>query len=344
MLVVLVAFAGVAAAQPVSFQIKSDVAVGQKPQIRLTAVERVSDVRVELDRSDGKHVSLRPGALAKGQSVTLNIGDGAPGRASYKGTVSAQVPGESGRWSDAISFDTAVHAPLKVAYDADHLDLDKRVLQFKPARAVTEATLVVTGEDGKELGKGSATYKDKELPADGWLSITWTQPAGARVLVMRLRVAASDGTATNIELVPWSVAIDHEDVNFATDSAVIEPSENAKLDASLAKITDVINRAQRFMELKLYVAGHTDTVGSNAKNRKLSLDRALAIASYFRKKGVNIPIVVAGFGEEVLKVATPDNKDERANRRADYVIGPAAGAPPFKGPYLKVRADWKQLR
>lgn len=341
MLVVL-ALAGVAAAQPVSFQIKSDVAIGQKPQIRLTAVEKVGDVRVELDRDDGKHVSLRPGALAKGQSVTLNIGDGAAGRASYKGTVSAQVPGESGRWSDAISFDTVVHAQLKVAYDADHLDLDRRVLQFKPARAVTEATLVVTGEDGKELGKGSATYKD--LPADGWLSITWTQPPNTRVLVMRLRVAASDGTATNVELVPWSVTIDHEDVNFATDSAVIEPSEDAKLDASLAKINEVIKRAQRFMEMKLYVAGHTDTVGSNAKNRKLSLDRALAIASYFRKKGVNIPIVVAGFGEDVLKVATPDNKDERANRRADYVIGPAAGAPPFKGPYLKVRADWKQLR
>jgi len=246
------------------------------------------------------------------------------------------------RWSDGITFETLVRAPLKVQYDADHLDLDKRVLQFKPGRAVSEATLVVTGEDGKELGKGAATYKD--MPADGWLSITWTQPANQRVLVMRLRAVAADGVATNVELVPWSVTIDHEDVNFATDSAVIEPSETAKLDASLAKINEVIKRAQRFMEMKLYVAGHTDTVGGNAKNRKLSLDRALAIASYFRKQGVAIQIVVAGFGEDVLKVATPDNKDERANRRADYVIGPAAGAPPFKGPYLKAKAAWKQLR
>jgi len=343
-IILVLAVTRLAAAQPVSFQIKGQVAIGQKPQIRITAVQKVSDVRIELDRDDGKHISLRQGALAKGQMVTLNIGDGSPGHASYKGTLSAQVPGESTRWSDELTFETLVLTALKVLYDADHLDLDKRVLQFKPTRAVNDATLVVLGEDGKEIGKGAARYTAKDVPADGWLSITWSQPANTRVMVMRLRVVAADGAATNIELVPWSVTIDHEDVNFATDSSVIEASETAKLDASLVKINEVIKRAQRFMTMKLYVAGHTDTVGGNAKNRKLSLDRALAIASYFKKQGVTIPIVVAGFGEDVLRVATPDNTDERANRRADYVIGPAAGAPPFKGPYLKARAEWKSLR
>jgi outer membrane protein OmpA-like peptidoglycan-associated protein len=117
-----------------------------------------------------------------------------------------------------------------------------------------------------------------------------------------------------------------------------------KLDSSLAAIDGVVQRSEKFMKMRLYIAGHTDTVGPSAKNRKLSLDRALAIASYFRKKGLKIPIAFAGFGEEVLKVKTPDNTDERANRRVDYVIGPADGAPPFKGPYLKVKTDWKQLR
>jgi outer membrane protein OmpA-like peptidoglycan-associated protein len=98
------------------------------------------------------------------------------------------------------------------------------------------------------------------------------------------------------------------------------------------------------MKMKLYIAGHTDTVGDSPKNRKLALDRAVAIARYFKKQGIAIPIAVAGFGEDVLKVKTADNTDERGNRRADYVLGPAAGAPPFKGPYLKTRADWKQPR
>ena len=34
-------------------------------------------------------------------------------------------------------------------------------------------------------------------------------------MMLKLRVAAADGVATTVELVPWSVTIDHEDVNFA---------------------------------------------------------------------------------------------------------------------------------
>jgi outer membrane protein OmpA-like peptidoglycan-associated protein len=203
------------------------------------------------------------------------------------------------------------------------------------------AELTVFGEDGKELGTGSATYKKE--PPDTWLSITWTQPPNTRVMTMKLRAVTAEGLTSTVELIPWSVAIDHEDVSFSTDSAVIEPAEEAKLDASLAKIADVVKRGEKFMKMRLYVAGHTDTVGPGPKNRKLSLDRARAIAGYFRKKGIKLPIAFAGFGEDVLKVKTADNVDERANRRADYVIGPAAGAPPFKGPYLKVQAAWQQL-
>jgi outer membrane protein OmpA-like peptidoglycan-associated protein len=232
--------------------------------------------------------------------------------------------------------------PVHVGYDADHLDLDKHVLQFKPSRPIADATLVAIGEDGKELGKGSATY-DK-APDDPWWSITWTQPANTRVMMLKLRVEAADGVATNVELIPWSVSIDHEDVNFRTDSAEIDPDERAKLDASLTKIEDAVKRATPFMKVTLYIAGHTDTVGPTAKNAKLSLDRANAIGKYFRTKKLAIPVQVAGFGESVLKVKTADETDERANRRADYVLGPTGGTPPFKGPYLKVSATWKSLR
>lgn len=231
-------------------------------------------------------------------------------------------------------------APLKVTWDAAHLDLAGRVLQFKLSRPATRADLVVIGEDGDEIGTGSATWQDE--PASSWLSIRWTQPADARVMILKLRVVADDGRATNLELIPWSVAIDHEDVNFKTDSAVIEPGEEAKLDASLGKIAEVVRRSKRFVKMTLYVAGHTDTVGTAARNRTLSLERARTIAKYFRRKGVTIPISYAGFGEDVLKVKTPQETDAPANRRTDYVIGPT-GAPPFKGPYLKARASWSRL-
>jgi outer membrane protein OmpA-like peptidoglycan-associated protein len=236
---------------------------------------------------------------------------------------------------------TAAAAPLHAGYDAAHLDLDKHVLQFTLTRPAGSAELVVIGEDGAELAKATATFKG-EAPGT-WLPISWTPSAPTRVMMLKLRAVASDGAAVNVELVPWSVTVDHEDVNFATDSAAIEPAEEAKLDASLAKIVEIVKRSEKFLKMRLYVAGHTDTIGASAKNRKLSLARARAIAAYFKRKGIGLPIAIAGFGEDVLRRQTPDSTDERANRRADYVIGPAAGAPPFGGAYLKARASWVNL-
>lgn len=335
---ILVLVAGAAHAQPVSYQLKGDVPQGEKPQIRVTAATPVSGLEIALDRDDGKHFVVKHASLAKGAAVTLNLGDGAPGKNSWKGTISAQAAGQPKRWSDELTFDTLVRAPVKVGYDTDHLDLDKRVLQFTMSRPAGSAELVVIGDDGKEIGKGAATYA-KEAPGT-WLSITWTQPADTRVMMLKLRAVTADALVTNVELIPWSVSVDHEDVTFATDSAKIEPSEEPKLDASLAKITEIVKRSEKFLKMRLYVAGHTDTVGPSAKNRKLSLDRARAIAAYFRAHGLAVSIAFAGFGEDVPKVKTADNTDERANRRVDYVLGPEGGAPPFKGPYLRAKASW----
>ncbi len=340
-LVAVLCVARLASAEPVTFALQGQVGAGQKPQLMVTASEKVTDLRLELVRSDGKKFTGKHPALEKDDTVSLPIGDGASGKASYKGTLSMALS-TGKRWTEQLTFDTLVGGgTLKVQYDAEHLDLDKHVLQFKPTRAVASATLTVIGDDGKEIGTGSATYK---TGSTDWRSITWSQPANTRVMILKLRVVASDGGATNVELIPWSVTVDHEDVTFSTDSAKINASETVKLDASLAAINGIIKRSEKYIKMRLYIAGHTDTVGSNIKNRKLSLDRALAIASYFRKAGLKIPIAFAGFGEEILKVKTADNTDEEANRRVDYVLGPAAGAPPFKGPYLKVKTDWKQLK
>ncbi len=97
-----------------------------------------------------------------------------------------------------------------------------------------------------------------------------------------------------------------------------------KLDASYQKIIDAVELARRAdpsLPVKLFIAGHTDTVGSTAENRKLSLERARAIATWFHERGLPLPVAYAGFGEEALKVKTADNTDEPRNRRADYIVG-----------------------
>lgn len=325
---------------PLQFRVNGVVQTGGKPSLDILAGAAATDVKVVFARADGKSFTQSVGALAAGQKVTLVVGDGTAGKFSWKATITGKQDGHA--WSTGLDFDTVIAAPIHVAYDLDHLDLDKHAISFRVTRAIAKAEITALGEDGAKLGTGTATYQGTEPPT-AWLPIAWTQPAGAKVAKLELRVAASDGMATNVDLVPWSVEIPHEDVNFATDSFAIEPSETAKLDGSLAKIEETAKRVS-FLKLQLYVAGHTDTVGPNDKNRKLSQQRALAIGAYFRKKGLKLPIVAAGFGEEVPKVPTPDNTDERANRRADYVLAPAGGVPPFKGAYAKVKAGWAPVR
>src|ERR1043166_6151691 len=123
----------------------------------------------------------------------------------------------------AAAFAQPVRAPFHVSYDAEHLDLDHHVLQFRMSRPAGSAELAVIGEDGGDIGHGAATYHGE--PADTWLSLAWDQPGGGRVLMLKLRGVAADGKVTHVELTPWSVTIDHEDVNFATNSAAIEAGE-----------------------------------------------------------------------------------------------------------------------
>jgi outer membrane protein OmpA-like peptidoglycan-associated protein len=123
-------------------------------------------------------------------------------------------------------------------------------------------------------------------------------------------------------LIPWSVTIDHEEVKFDTNKAVIRKSELASLKESLTKIQDVLHQVEGkgLGPITLFIAGHTDTRGSSEHNMTLSRNRAEAIAAWFQMAGLCIPIAFEGFGETALKKLTADEVGEQANRRVDYIL------------------------
>src|SRR5262249_1448900 len=148
---------------------------------------------------------------------------------------------------------------------------------------------------------------------------SWTQTKGT---VLRISVKAYDanGFFGGADLFPWKVDIPHEEVNFKTGSFEIDKSEEPKLDASLKLVNGAIDRFGKLPTIKLFVAGHTDTVGDAGLNRTLSNNRARAIAGWFKKRGVRTPILFAGCGEDAPLVETPDETDEPKNRRAEYIV------------------------
>ena len=100
-------------------------------------------------------------------------------------------------------------------------------------------------------------------------------------------------------------------VNFKTDSAQLTPE-------SLAILDGVSSTLAENPQIKVMVAGHTDSDGDDAHNRDLSQRRAQSVVDYLSSQGVdNRNLVAKGFGEE-QPVAGNDTAEGKAeNRRVE---------------------------
>ncbi|MCW8926873.1 MAG: OmpA family protein [Xanthomonadales bacterium] len=103
-----------------------------------------------------------------------------------------------------------------------------------------------------------------------------------------------------------------EGVNFEFDSAKLTADSTAKLD-------DALKILKRHGDLKVEVAGHTDSVGSDVYNQGLSQRRAQAVADYLIGKGANADnITVKGYGESRPVADNATEAGRAANRRVEF--------------------------
>ncbi|MGC4101864.1 OmpA family protein [Ferruginibacter sp.] len=135
-----------------------------------------------------------------------------------------------------------------------------------------------------------------------------------------LEIPALKGNAYYKE--PFVVDIQHmpaksfvlEDCNFETGKATLEESSYAVLDELVAYLV-------RKDDEKIEVGGHTDNVGTAAKNLVLSQDRANTVRAYLLTKGID-PARVTAKGYGMTKpVASNGTAEGRAqNRRTEVTI------------------------
>jgi OOP family OmpA-OmpF porin len=102
-------------------------------------------------------------------------------------------------------------------------------------------------------------------------------------------------------------------VNFHTDSDELTEQSLTILDGVAATL--LANP-----EIRVQVAGHTDSQGEDVYNKDLSERRAASVVNYLQGKGVSSDnLNAAGYGEE-QPVATNDTAEGRAaNRRVELV-------------------------
>jgi outer membrane protein OmpA-like peptidoglycan-associated protein len=289
---------------------------GEMPSVNVTILEPLAGFRLQLTRSDGKKVDVKGGGKP-GQRRVIELVQ-PEGKFGWKGELSINYKdGTTG--SMPMEFETAIYGVLTIESQTADVDLEKRKWGFKTSRPIVKAKLKVLMDTGRFAFDDEIPFSDN-TPGQP-LSVTWPEASG-RVMMMWLTVYDASQQFTGKEFTSWFIDIPHDEVQFDSGKSDIRDSETGKLDKTYKDIQAALFKYAGIsgVDIKLYIAGHTDTVAAKDYNRGLSLARAKSIGQYLRGKGLKIPIYFEGFGEEALKVQTPDDTDEQQNRRADYFI------------------------
>lgn len=279
----------------------------------------------------GKRFALKA-TLAPGSEHTVELPGLAKGQHACSGTVELQTA-DGGVGSMPLNLTVAMLPQLMLSAPEEHLDLEGHTLRLRADRPLKDVVVdVYGGDDGSRIGGGRQPGQDLSE-----LDVAWSSEGE----ILRIDVTATDqsGFQSVLTLLPWSYAIPHEDVVFDSNQAAITAAEEPKLEAAWAHVKETLDKYGDIVDMELFVAGYTDTVGDAASNKALSLRRARAIAQWFRKRGFTRPIHIQGFGESALAVPTGDGVDEARNRRSLYVL---AARPPARSADLPT-ASWQAL-
>jgi outer membrane protein OmpA-like peptidoglycan-associated protein len=243
----------------------------------------------------------------------------------------------------------------QAAADAEKARLEAQLAQEKAARdqAAAEAARAAALAQQQEAEKSAELAAQQKAAAEATAAQATQQAAQAAAIAaqakaaaeaeaQRAQLAAAQAESEKAELRKQLLAqlssilqthdtvrgliVNMSDVLFDTGSYTLKPGAREKL----AKISGIL---LAYPTLKVQVEGHTDSVGGDDFNQRLSEQRAEAVREYLVDQMVPANAVSAfGFGK-TRPVATNDTAEGRQqNRRVELVvsgdaIGKGADAP-----------------
>jgi len=326
----LLLIASIASATDLQFGYPTHLEGGDKPGLFITPPRAVGVLDVECTQGDQTfhwNETGLPGGTAK-----KFFWDRDPTNPSAECVIQVRFQDDTAE-GIVLNLDFTYGATLSVDLNRASVDLEAHTLSIETTAPVDKAEIVA-------YGAGKAVLDQREVSVSGgpgMVEIPWVGDA-SEVVILDIKLWAGSSWA-GFTYSPWFLDIPHDDVTFESNSDVVSPDQEYKLERTLTELQDVVEKYGDLVPVKLYIAGCTDTVGSQASNMDLSRRRARAIARWLNKKGFTYAIYYHGFGEQLQAVKTGDEVEESRNRRALYLV---SSNPPPAGSGIP-SAGWTKL-
>jgi hypothetical protein len=306
---------------------------GAGPVLVLQAEDIFKSGKVTITEGGKKFAQVNFGKMNPGatKEIPLKVAEG-----SHSFSVKIEAVALTGDKIEVPLEFTVVRAKaITLGIDRDNVDIDRGELAFTVNRPLDRVEVSIYDKAGGVIANHTQSFEGKS----GDLKLQW--PAMAGLGALEMKAYDVDGFWTGVMLEPFFIELPHEEIIFDTGKATWQASEEPKLERTLKAIQEAMVKYERFRpDMRLYIAGYTDTVGGPADNQRLSQERAESIARWFKKRGVKFPLYAQGFGESVLVVKTADETPEEKNRRAIYILGNARPGTSANFP----RSDWRRVQ
>lgn len=93
------------------------------------------------------------------------------------------------------------------------------------------------------------------------------------------------------------------------------------LPESFPELDKLVGLLKKYPQINMRIMGHTDNVGTNERNLKLSEQRARSVVNYLVKKGIKATrLKFKGFGESHPIDSNATKEGRQKNRRVEFVV------------------------
>ena len=123
-----------------------------------------------------------------------------------------------------------------------------------------------------------------------------------------------------------SVERSGDNINLIMPGNITFASARAEIASSFYSVLDSVAVVlKEYDKTLIVIAGHTDSDGDAAYNQGLSEQRAQAVSSYLRSRGINdVRLEPVGFGEREPVASNATQAGKQQNRRVEITLLPAS--------------------